>query len=37
MGMFGGCVKMCEFCGYAFWYLKVYKRKNAPDDPISHY
>ena len=24
-------------CGYVFWNLKVYKRKNAPDSSISHY
>ena len=37
MCMFGGRVKMCEFCGYAFRNLKVYKRKNVPGYPISHY
>ena len=37
MGVFGGWVKMCEFCGYAFWNLKVYKRKNTPGSSISHY
>ena len=35
--MFGGRLKMCEFCGYAFRNLKVYKRKNVPGYPISHY
>ena len=29
MCMFGGSVKMCEFYGYAFWNLKVYKQKNV--------
>ena len=37
MGVFGGWVKMCEFCGYFFWNLKVYKRKNTPGPSISHY
>ena len=37
MGVFGEWVKMCEFCGYAFWNLKVYKQKNAPGSSISHY
>ena len=27
MCMFGGRVKMCKFCRYAFWNLKVYKQK----------
>ena len=37
MGMFRGWVKMREFCGYSFWNLKVYKRKNVPGDSISQY
>ena len=37
MGMFERWVKMCEFCGYAFWNLEVYKRKNAPGSSILHY
>ena len=37
MGVFGRWVKMSEFCGYGFWNLKVYKRKNAPGSSISHY
>ena len=37
MYMFGRRVKMCEFCGYAFWNLKVYKRKNVSDTSVSHY
>ena len=37
MCIFGGRVKMCEFRGYAFRNLKVYKRKNVPVYPISHY
>ena len=37
MGLFGGWLKMCEFCRYAFWNLEVYKQKNVPGDPISHY
>ena len=28
MCMFGGWLKMCQFCGYAFQSLKVYKQKN---------
>ena len=35
--MFGGRVKMCEFCGCASRNLKVCKRKNVPGYPISHY
>ena len=37
MGVFVGWVEMCEYCGYAFWNLKVYKRKNAPGSSISYY
>ena len=37
MGVFVGWVKTCEYCGYAFWNLKVYKRKNAPGSSISYY
>ena len=37
MCMFGGHVKMCEFCGYAFWNLKVYKRKNLSEPSIYNY
>ena len=37
MCMFGGRVKMCEFCGCASRNLKVCKRKNVPGYPISHY
>ena len=29
IGVFGGWVKMCEFCVYDFWSLKVYKQKNC--------
>ena len=28
---------MCKFCGYAFWNLKVYQRKNALGSSISYY
>ena len=27
--MFGGRVKMCEFCGYAFWKSKSIQAKNV--------
>ena len=37
MGMFERWVKICEFCGYAFWNLKVDKQKNAPGSCISKY
>ena len=29
MCMFGGRVKMCEFCGYAFWKSKTIQAKNV--------
>ena len=37
MVMLWGRVTMCEVCKYAFWNLKVYKRKDAPDRPITYY